>query len=60
MVSERFDETKISIDTDDKLSIDITLKKVVTLITFEKKNFTNYSQIILDNILYEKQNAENC
>lgn len=54
MVSERFDETKISIDTDDKLSIDITLKKVVTLITFEKKNFTNYSQIILDNILYEK------
>ena len=27
MVSERFDETKISIDTDDKLSIDITLKE---------------------------------
>ena len=54
MVSERFDETKISIDTDDRLSIDITVKKVVTLITFEKKDFTNYSQITLDKILHEK------
>ena len=43
---EKFDNIMILIDTDDKLSDDITFKKVVILMTCvtkdDKKNFYNY------------------
>ena len=39
---EKFDDTKIFIDTDDKLSDDITLKYVVIFITYVIKDDDNF------------------
>ena len=52
---EKFDNTKILIDTDDKLPDDITLKNVVILITCViKDNGKSYLQIFLEKALFVK------
>ena len=52
---EKFDNTKILIDTDDKLPDDITLKNVVILITCViKDNGKFYLQIFLEKALFVK------
>ena len=50
---EKFDDTKILIDTDDKLPDDITLKNVVILMTCIIKNFGKfYPQIFLEEAFF--------
>ena len=51
---EKFDNTKMLIDTDDKLPEDITLKIVVIFMTSVKKDNGNmYPQLILQEALLE-------
>ena len=50
---EKFDDTKILIDTDDKLSDDVTLKYVVIFITYVIKDDDNfYPQIFSEEALF--------
>ena len=52
---EKFDETKIFIDTDDKLSDDIALKNVVKLMTSVTKDDGKfYLQLFLEQTLFVK------
>ena len=52
---EKFDDTKILIDTDDKLPDNITLKYIVILITCVIKDDDKlYPQISLEEALYDK------
>ena len=52
---EKFDNTKILIEVDDKLPNNITLKNVVTLITCVIKDDGKfYPQIFLEEALYDK------
>ena len=52
---ERFDDTKMLIDTDDKLPDDITFKNVVVLMTCVIRDGNKfYSQIFSEEILYVK------
>ena len=53
--SEKFVNTKILIDTDDKLPIDFTLKNIVILIKcIINNNSKFYLQIFLEKILFVK------
>ena len=50
---EKFDDTKILIDTDDKLLDDITLKNVLILMTSViKDGIKFYPQLFLEETLY--------
>ena len=52
---EKFDDTMILINTDDKLSHDITLKRYVKLITCAIKNGNIfYPELFSDHTLYNK------
>ena len=52
---ERFDDTKMLIDTDDKLPDDITFKNVVVLMTCVIRDGNKfYPQIFSEEILYVK------
>ena len=58
---EKFDDTKILIDTDDKLPDDITLKNVIILVLKTlwykyviKEDDTFYPQLFLEEILHGK------
>ena len=52
---EKFDDTRILIDTDDKLSDDITFKKVVILMTCVKKDGNiYYPQLFLEDASYDE------
>ena len=54
---EKFDDTKIFINANDKLLDVITLTKVVVLLTcFIKNGDDFYPQLFLDHALYDKQN----
>ena len=49
---EKFDDSKILIDTDDKLSDDVTLKYVVKLVTCVIKDGDKfYQQLFLEEVL---------
>ena len=50
---EKYDDTKILVDTDDKLLDDITLKNVVILMTCVIKDGNKfYIQVFLEHALY--------
>ena len=51
---EKFDDTRISIDTDDKLSDDITLKNVVLVTCTMKDDDKFYRQLFLEEALYHE------
>ena len=52
---EKFGNTKILINSDDKLSDDNTLKRVVTLLTCAVKDGNKfYPQLFLDPALYDE------
>ena len=52
---EKFDDTEILIKADDKLSDDIILKRVVTLMTSVIKGGNKfYPQLFLDHALYDE------
>ena len=52
---EKFDDTKILIDTDDKLLDDITLKNVLILMTSViKDGIKFYPQLFLEETLYHE------
>ena len=51
---EKFDHTKILIDTDDKMPSDITLKNMVKLMTCVTKYYRKfYPQLFLEEVLLE-------
>ena len=53
---KKFDDTEILIKADDKLSDDIILKRVVTLMTSVIKGGNKfYPQLFLDHALYDEQ-----
>ena len=51
---EKFDETKILIDKDDKLPDDITLKNAVIFMTWVIKHGKFYPEIFLEDALFVK------
>ena len=52
---EKFDNTKILIDTDNKLLDDITLKNVAILMTFVIKNEDKfYSHLLLEEAFHDE------